>query len=194
MDEYDKDNETKAEYIVNREKRIKKLCHLAEVSYEDYIKALSISKLGYSVVLQRDLDEIYNNPYNIEWLRAWDGNMDIQVVLDYFAVITYVTDYYSKDDTGTMEIIKATLAQTDSKDLKERMKVIANTFLTHRQMGEAEAIYRLLTSMLLKKCDLPMGLPRDQRRKILQMEKSYRRRNRIGQTSHQARWARGLLV
>ena len=42
--------------------------------------------------------------------------MDIQVVLDYFAVITYVTDYYAKDDSGTMEIIKATLAQTDSKD------------------------------------------------------------------------------
>ena len=80
--------------------------------------------------------------------------MDIQVVLDYFAVITYVTDYYSKDDTGTMEIIKATLAQTDSKDLKERMKIISNTFLTHRQMGEAEAIYRLLPSMLLKKSNV----------------------------------------
>ena len=80
--------------------------------------------------------------------------MDLQVVLDYFAVITYVTDYYSKDDTGTMEIIKATLAETESKDLKERMKIIANTFLTHRQMGEAEAIYRLLPSMLLKKSNV----------------------------------------
>jgi hypothetical protein len=40
-----------------------------------------------------------------------------------------------------MEIIKATLAQKDSKDLKERMKIISNTFFTHRQMGEAEAIY-----------------------------------------------------
>ena len=76
--------------------------------------------------------------------------MDIQVVLDFFAVITYVTDYYSKDDTGTMEIIKAALAQADSKDLKERMRIISNTFLTHRQMGEAEAIYRLLPSMQLK--------------------------------------------
>ena len=40
--------------------------------------------------------------------------MDIQVVLDFFAVITYVTDYYSKDDTGTMEIIKAALEQSDA--------------------------------------------------------------------------------
>ena len=80
--------------------------------------------------------------------------MDIQIVLDYFAVITYVTDYYAKDDNGTMEIIKATLAQTDSKDLKERMRIITNTFLTHRQMGEAEAVYRLLPSMLLKKSNV----------------------------------------
>ena len=77
--------------------------------------------------------------------------MDIQVVLDYFAVITYVTDYYSKDDTGTMEVIKAALEQSDAKDVKEKMRTVSNAFLTHRQMGEAEAVYKLLPSMTLKK-------------------------------------------
>ena len=48
--------------------------------------------------------------------KSVDGNMDIQIVLDYFAVITYLTDYYAKDDTGTMEIIKAALEDTASKD------------------------------------------------------------------------------
>ena len=33
------------------------------------------------------LDEVYTNPYNTEWVRAWDGNIDIKVILDYFAVI-----------------------------------------------------------------------------------------------------------
>ena len=154
MAKYDKQNETKAEYIVNTKQRIQDLCKIAGVSYDGYIKALSTSKSGYSVVQQRDLDEIYINSYNIEWLRAWNANMDIQVVLDFFAVITYVTDYYSKDDTGTMEIIKAALSQTESKDIKEKMRLIANTFLTHRQMGEAEAIYKLLPSLLLKKSNV----------------------------------------
>ena len=154
MDRYDKQNETQEEYNVNREKRIQDLCKVADVTYEAYIEALSTSKSGYSVVLKRDLDEIYINPYNIEWMRAWNGNMDIQVVLDFFAVITYVTDYYSKDDTGTMEIIKAVLSESESKDIKEKMKLIANTFLTHRQMGEAEAIYKLLPSMVLKKSNV----------------------------------------
>ena len=80
--------------------------------------------------------------------------MDIQVVLDYFAVITYVTDYYAKDDTGTLEVIRAALAQTNTSDLRERMKIISNVFLTHRQMGEAEAVYRLLPSMTLKKSNV----------------------------------------
>ena len=119
-----------------------------------YIVALGTSTTGHSVVQKRDLDEIYINSYNIEWLRAWNGNMDIQVVLDYFAVITYVTDYYAKDDTGTMEVIKAALAQTNTNDLKEKMRTVANVFLTHRQMGEAEAVYRLLPSTNLKKSNV----------------------------------------
>ena len=66
MEKYDKQNETKEEHRAMIEERIKELCKMAEVSYDDYIKALSQSKSGYSVVLQRDLDETYINPYNIE--------------------------------------------------------------------------------------------------------------------------------
>ena len=150
MQKYDKQTESKDEHQDMIEKRIRELCQLAEVDYTTYLEALSTSKSGHTVVLKRDLDEIYINPYNIEWLRAWNGNMDLQVVLDYFAVITYVTDYYAKDDTGTMEVIKAALAQTNTNDLKEKMRTVANVFLTHRQMGEAEAVYRLIPGMTLK--------------------------------------------
>ena len=80
--------------------------------------------------------------------------MDIQIVLEYFAVIIYVTDYFAKDDTGTMEVIKAALQQSDAKDVKEKMRVVSNAFLTHRQMGEAEAVYKLLPSMTLKKSNV----------------------------------------
>merc|ERR1712082_56045 len=49
-----------------------------------------------------------------------------------------------------MEVIKAALEQADAGDVKEKMKVVSNAFLTHRQMGEAEAVYKLLPSMTLK--------------------------------------------
>ena len=67
---------------------------------------------------------------------------------------TYVTDYYSKDDTGTMEVIKAALEQSDAKDVKDKMRLVSNAFLTHRQMGEAEAVYKLLPNMTLKKSNV----------------------------------------
>ena len=140
MEKYNKQNESKQEHKDNIKLRIEALVKIAGVEYEEYLKALGTSNSGYSIVLQRDLDEININSYNIEWIRAWNGNMDIQIVLDYFAVITYVTDYFAKDDTGTMEVIKAALQQSDAKDVKEKMRVVSKAFFTHRQMGEAEAV------------------------------------------------------
>ena len=120
MEGYDKQTESNDEYMENIERRTRQVIQMAEVDYDDYLKALSTSRAGYSVVQRRDLDEIFINSYNAEWLRAWNANLDIKIVLDYFAVITYVTDYYSKDDTGTMEVIKAALQQAKSRALKRR--------------------------------------------------------------------------
>ena len=131
-----------------------KLCEVADVDHDEYVKALGVSRSGYSIIQKRDLDEIYINSYNKEWIRAWNGNMDIQIVLDYFAVITYVTDYYSKDESGTMELIKAVLDQSEAKDIKDKMRAVSNAFMTHRQMGEAEAVYKLLPGMTLKKSNV----------------------------------------
>ena len=149
MAEYDKEKESIDEYKKNKAKRIKAVCKLAGVEYKEYLKALSTTKSGNKIILSRDIDETYINPYNVEWLRSWDGNMDIQFVLDYFAVVTYVTEYYLKPDSGTMEVLNAAVKQCDSSNLKERMKAAANKFLSHRQIGEAEAIYRLIPSMTL---------------------------------------------
>ena len=70
--------------------------------------------------------------------------MDIQITLDHFAIITYITDYMLKYDTGTMEFIKKAIKETENQTLRERLKVVKNTLLTHRQIGEAEAFYKLI--------------------------------------------------
>ena len=58
---------------------------------EQYEKALSISSKGYTVWLKRDVDEININGYNPEWIKCWNGNMDIQPCFDYFGIITSVS-------------------------------------------------------------------------------------------------------
>ena len=147
---YNKQDESKLEHHVFMKERIIEVCLNAGVTYDEYIKALSASKVGYKVVQRRDLDEIYVNSYNVEWIRAWNANMDLQVCLDFFGVITYVTDYYAKDSSGTMRIINDVLKQNDCSDVKDQMHLISNTFMTHREMGEAEGTYRLIPSMTLK--------------------------------------------
>ena len=150
MKKYKKDEETKERHPDFIKERIEKICDLAGVSLDEYLNALSSSKKGYTIVQKRDVDELFVNSYNIEWIKAWNGNMDLQICLDFFSVITYITDYYSKDESGTMKIINSALAQNECKDVKEQMKLISNTFLTSRQIGEAEAVYRLIPNMTLK--------------------------------------------
>ena len=58
------------------------------------------------MLLQRDIDEIYINNYNPEWLTSWNANLDIQLVLDFFGVIKYVTDYWAKVDEGLTPILR----------------------------------------------------------------------------------------
>ena len=101
LEEHPTDQDTTLElYKANRMKRILKLLALAGLESESdialYEEALTFSLAGYSVLVERDLSEIYVNSYNPEWARAWNGNTDLQVCLDYFAVITYITEYYTK--------------------------------------------------------------------------------------------------
>ena len=78
---------------------------------EQYKEMLKISTGGYKIVHKRDIDEIYVNNYNKEWIKCWDANIDIQLTLYHFAIITYITDYMLKDDTGTMEFIRTTVCR-----------------------------------------------------------------------------------
>ena len=86
-------NETKEDYKKNKARRIKALVTNAGVTLKEYEEALSYTKIGYKVVIERDLTELFVNSYNAEWMEAWDGNMDMQPCFDYHATITYITDY-----------------------------------------------------------------------------------------------------
>ena len=151
MGKFNKEEESKEEYIENRSKRIDILLELAGSNDTEYLKALrSAAKKGYTVLLARDIDEGYINPFIPEWLEAWDGNIDTQPCLDFFGVITYVTDYLTKDDTGVAALLKEVQKQNVIKESKEQMQDLIHTFLTHRQMGQSEAYFKLIPSLNMK--------------------------------------------
>ena len=99
---------TEEEYAENRGKRIDLMLEMAGgYKYDDYILAIKKTrKHGSIVLLKRDVDEIFVNNYNPEWINAWNANVDIQPVLDFFAVITYVTDYWANSDEGITQHLK----------------------------------------------------------------------------------------
>ena len=63
----------------------------AKVTETDYYEALKVSETGKVVILKRSPKEMWTNNYNAEWIEAWNGNMDIQICLDFFAIVTYIT-------------------------------------------------------------------------------------------------------
>ena len=89
------------------------LLKAAKVSQNDYYEALSYGA-GYGVIHKRGLEEIFVNPYNIDWLRAWDANIDFSFAFDFHAIITYITDYYSKSEPGLTEALKKSLKESRS--------------------------------------------------------------------------------
>ena len=155
LEEWPKDLDISVElYEENRQKRIVKLLNIAGYHSEDeiqlYEEALKFSTPGYSLIMERDIDEIFVNSYNIEWARAWNGNTDLQICFDYFAVITYITEYYCKDDTGMMTKLIEMLKNSECETLKEKMILVMNTFISARQMGECEAYYKIMPDFHLK--------------------------------------------
>jgi hypothetical protein len=87
-------------------------------------------------------------------MRAWNANLDIQLCLDYFSVLTYITDYYSKDDSGTMEFLKQCAKKCKNNSLTEQMRCLSQAFLSHRQIGESEAYYRILPQLHLTESNI----------------------------------------
>ena len=71
LQSHNKENETVESHIEGIEMRVKMLCRKAAVNYNDYLEALGTSTKGYSVVLRRDIDELFINPYNREWTVSY---------------------------------------------------------------------------------------------------------------------------
>ena len=94
--------ESPEEYKQNIRKRIDEVLKIASaggtpITYKMYEKAvIEQPRKGSEVLLQRDIDEIFINNYNAEWIINWDANIDISPVYDYYGTITYITDYFTK--------------------------------------------------------------------------------------------------
>ena len=112
------------DYVRLREVRIRAVLEVAKVDFDKYHKYLAMNRMGVKVVLQRDIAEININNYNPQWLEFWDANIDLSPVKDFFAVITYITEYAFKPEPHEIEM-RRMLESVNDKSMEEKMKVVA---------------------------------------------------------------------
>ena len=71
--------------------------------YEDAHCALALRN---TVIFKRSPSDLWINPYNEHLLEAWNGNMDIQPVLDPESCLMYMVKYISKAERELGDVLK----------------------------------------------------------------------------------------
>ena len=117
---------------------------------KEYDNAISTTKKGKVIVLERTVGDIWINNYNPLWLKCWNANLDIQYAIDEYAIITYVVSYVGKDESGMTQFLKDVLHKTKGMERKEQLRALKMAWLTHRQIGASETVYRILPGLHLK--------------------------------------------
>ena len=132
------------------EQSLAQILESLQIQSEDYHDALKISDRGTEFVLKRTPAEASINGYNWHLLESIQSNMDLQFCIDSYAVVTYITDYLSKDETQMTSFLSKALKEAKSLPHRERMNHLKKTYIGKREIGLPEAIYRAIPSLHLQ--------------------------------------------
>ena len=124
------------------------------ITKADYENALSISEDdSFHIHLKRPSYSCFVNNYFDEGLLAWEGNIDLQPVFNYYKAIHYMCAYFSKTESLCSDVMKQALNQ--SKELEsskyEQMIKLAQAYSDNRELSVQEAVYQLMPELWLKK-------------------------------------------
>ena len=122
-----------------------------EITNEQYEESVNRLSQREKLVIRRAPNKRWINVYNPDLLLAWNANMDFQPVLDPYTCVCYILSYISKAEHAMSLLLETTLqeAREDNLQVKEQLKKLGSTYLTHREVSAQESAYRAL-SMPLK--------------------------------------------
>ena len=121
---------------------------------DQYYEALSISSdSAFQIHFKRDPKSCFINNYFEDGIMAWEANLDIQPVLDYYKAVSYMCAYISKSEDESSEAMKQAARETyeSGKPAFERMKSVARAYRTHQEMFVQEALTIALPELWLRK-------------------------------------------
>ena len=122
------------------------------ITEDDYYWALSISQdSDFEMHIFRPPNSCFVNNYFTIGLQAWEANIDIQPVFNYYKAVTYMCSYFSKCETESSVAMKNAAKESENLSYQDRMKKLAIAFLTNRQCSLQEAVYQLMPELWLRK-------------------------------------------
>ena len=133
-------------------KSIERILAELEIPHYMYDHYLKISPdNSYQINFKRGPQSCFTNNYFEEELLAWEANIDIQPVLDYYKAVAYMCAYLSKSEDESTEAMKQAAKEENGKTIQERMKLISKAYRTQREMSIQEAISIVLPEIWLRK-------------------------------------------
>uniref|UniRef100_A0A0L8GT30 OTU domain-containing protein n=1 Tax=Octopus bimaculoides TaxID=37653 RepID=A0A0L8GT30_OCTBM len=146
----------------------------ADIFKKEYHGVVKLVKSGKQVVLKRQPSERWINQYNPKILKTLRANMDLQVIMDPYSCIMYITSYMMKSERAMSELLKEVAEESRSEDLKSKLRKVGSAFLNNREVSAQEAAYRILFLSLKRdsrKVVFINTAPKDKRVSMLKPQK-----------------------
>lgn len=143
---------SKAEYCNNI--TIEEIPLSLNIDIPTYYYALSLSGADdFEIHLKRSPDSCFINNYNPQFLIAWNANIDLQPVFNYYKASSYLCSYFSKNESETSQALIHAAKEIKEKELNVRQSMFkyACAYATSRSMS-LQAVTFCLPDLWLRKC------------------------------------------
>ena len=127
------------------------ILHTAGITQSEFEKCLATLAQRRTPYLKRRVKDQWINNYNPHLIRCWNGNMDIQYVLDPYAVAMYIVSYITKSEREMGDLLKNAQreASEGNTDAIQQLRKLGSVYLQNREISVMGAIY-LICSMPLR--------------------------------------------
>ena len=112
---------------------IEQVLQSLELNIDTYLQSLKVSQSGTSVILKRNVQDVFVNACNSDILSLWGGNMDLQIVTDEIAAVMYLCNYLTKGEKAMGETLKHVAKECRNDDIHTQMKKIKKEFLGEKE-------------------------------------------------------------
>ena len=122
----------------------------ANMSQDELEKNLATCTNRQTIYYKRRIQEQWINNYNPHLIRAWNGNMDIQYVMDPYSCVMYIVSYISKSEREMGDLLRNAQSEAyeGNDEAVSQLRRLGSLYLHHREISVMGSIYFI--------CGLPL--------------------------------------